>query len=152
MLNIVQELLIIGAVSNFIVMLVIRCVYRLHYGINVFDWKVNLSVTSRRKFRVIELLPVFGTIFTYLKNRTEKDDNSGYAYLVEIMTFMLVPPVIMFTNGIILPSFIIVMIVGSAIIHLVQCFNESKQELSETLAIQNKKQSRFQSRFNGYAR
>lgn len=117
-----------GLVGSFVGGFIFRATLRAMYGVPMFQVSFNCCPSSKKRFRLIELIPILGSMISELKDRGSKDNFAGSAILSEVGVFLLTP-VIMFGLSDILYQILafIVLIIGQiyVVYSLVSSYNHN---------------------------
>lgn len=81
----VLEFITLFSVGSVIGSLLVRFLYRKFVGEKLTNLKVNLSRSTNRKFRIIELIPFLGTALTHIKHQGENRNVAKYAFGMELL-------------------------------------------------------------------
>lgn len=128
------DVLLTMGISSFIGGLIFRMIHRYLIGANIFDIRINLTESRKRRFRLIELIPILGTSLTILKNKKEFDDVSHQALQTEVVYMFMLPPLLYFVNSVPLKVFFLIFLVSFVFAIVYQTLVEietTKEELEE---------------------
>lgn len=81
--------------------LAVRVWFRQMMDVSLMDVRVNLSATSNRKFRIIELVPFVGTALTHFKNKNESVNFAKQAFGMELIAGLTTYIVLQLVNPIV---------------------------------------------------
>lgn len=81
----VLEFITLFSVGSVIGSVLVRFLYRKFIGEKVTNLKVNLSRSTNRRFRIVELIPFLGTTLTHFKHQGENINVAKYAFGMELL-------------------------------------------------------------------